>query len=63
MAAQFSQMGKSNSNGSCQKWDDKCNFVTLDSILVSLNSIFVSMIGVKIGCHFNNSMFLLKKYN
>ena len=42
-------------------WGVKCHFTTLNSILAHLNCIFASMIGVKIGCHFNNSMFFLLK--
>ena len=54
---------KSNSNRSCQKWDAKCHFTTLNSVLGPLISVFAPMVGAKIGCHFNNSMFLSKKYN
>ena len=32
----------------------KYHFTILNSILASLNSIFVPMLGIKIGCHFNN---------
>ena len=35
----------------------------LNSVLALMNSIFVSMVGVKIRCHLNNSMFFIKKYN
>ena len=38
------------------------NEVTLNSVLELLNGVFAPMIGVKIGCHFNNSMFFIKKY-
>ena len=31
---------KSNSNGSCQKWNAKSYFTTLNSVLTSLNSVF-----------------------
>ena len=31
--------------------------ILLSYVLTPLNSIFVSMVGAKIGCHFNNSMF------
>ena len=41
----------------------KCYFIILNSVLASMNSVFALMIGVKIGCHFNNSMFFIKKYN
>ena len=33
---------------------DKCNFVILNSVLVPLNIFFAPMVGVKMGCHFNN---------
>ena len=56
-------VAKSNSNGSCQKKGAKCHFVTLNSVLTPMNSVFVPMVGVKMGCHFNNSMFFIKKYN
>ena len=36
---------------------------TLNSVLVPLNSVLAPMIGAKMGCYFNNSMFLIKKYN
>ena len=39
-----------------KKWGVKCHFIFIDSV-------FALMIGVKIGCYFNNSMFLIKKYN
>ena len=54
---------KSNSNGSCQKRDAKCHFATLNSVLPPMNSVFALMVGVKMGCHYNNSMFFIKKYN
>ena len=54
---------KSNSNGSYQKRGVKYHFATLNSVLAPMNSVFAPMIGVKIGCHFNNSMFFIKKYN
>ena len=41
----------------------KCHFATLNSVLASMNSVFTPMVGVKMGCHFNNSMFFIKKYN
>ena len=54
---------KSNSNGSCQKWGVKCHFATLNSVLAPLNSVFAPMVGAKLGCHFNNLMLFIKKYN
>ena len=54
---------KSNSNGSHKKWGAKCNFATMNSVLVPLNSVLSLMVGIKIRYHFNNSMFLIKKYN
>ena len=51
------QSFKSNSNGSYQKWGVKCHFATLNSVLAILNSVFAPMVGTKMGCHFNNSMF------
>ena len=30
------------------------HFETLNSVLTHLNSVFVPMVGVKMGCHFNN---------
>ena len=45
------------------KKDTKCYFIILNIILVLMNSVFVPMVGVKIGCHFNNSMFFIKKYD
>ena len=54
---------KSNFNGSYQKMVVKCHFATLNSVLAPMNSIFTPMVDVKIGCHFNNSMFFIKKYN
>ena len=42
------------------KKDGKCHFTTLNSILASINSIFILMVGVKMGCHFNNSIFFIK---
>ena len=47
----------SNSNGSCQKRGVKCHFTILNSVLTPLNSAFPPMIGAKMGCHFNNSIF------
>ena len=41
----------------------KCYFVTLNSILVFINSVFTLIIDIKIGYHFNNSIFFIKKYN
>ena len=35
----------------------------LNSVLTLINSVFVPMVGVKMGCHFNNSMFFIIKYN
>ena len=52
---------KSNSNGSCQKWDAKCHFTTLNNVLALMNSIFTPMIGAKMRCYFNYSMFFIKK--
>ena len=52
-----------NGHWSCQKWGIKYHFVTLNSVLTPMNSVFVPMIGVKMGYHFNNSMFFIKKYN
>ena len=43
--------------GVVKKWGVKCHFVTLNSVLTPLNSIFAPMICVKMGYHFNNSMF------
>ena len=40
-----------------------CHFITLNSVLTLMNSVFVQMVDVKIGCHFNNSIFFIKKYN
>ena len=48
---------KSNSNGSCQKRGVKCHFATLNRVLTSMNNVFASMVGVKMRCNFNNSMF------
>ena len=45
------------------KMGAKCHFATLNSILAPLNSVLAPMVGVKMGCHFNNSIFLIKKYN
>ena len=55
------QKPKSNSNGSCQKKGVKYHFATLNSVLSSMNSIFAPMISVKMGYHFNNSIFFIKK--
>ena len=41
----------------------KCHFTILNSVLTFMNSIFAPMAGVKMGCHFNNSIFFIKKYN
>ena len=38
-------------------------FITLNNILVPMNNVFAPMVGVKMGCHFNNSIFFIKKYN
>ena len=46
--------------GVAKKRGAKCHFVNLNSVLAPINSVFASMVGVKMGCHFNNSMFLLK---
>ena len=51
----------SNFNWSCQKRNVKYYFTILNSVLTFINSIFVSIVGVKIGCHFNNLMFFIKK--
>ena len=45
---------QSNSNESCQKWGVKCHFITMNSVLAPLNSVFAPMVGAKMGCHFNN---------
>ena len=42
---------KSNFNGSCQKMGVICHFITLNSILTSLNNIFAIMVSVKMGYH------------
>ena len=39
------------------------SFYNLNSVLAPMISIFALMVGVKMGCHFNNSMFFIKKYN
>ena len=52
---------KSNSNGSYQKRGVKCHFVILNSVLAHINNVFVSTVGVKMGCQFNNSMFFILK--
>ena len=54
---------ESNSNEGCQKWNVKCHFATLNSVSAPLTSVFAPMVGAKMGCHFNNSVFLIKKYN
>ena len=41
----------------------KYYFVILNSVLVLMNNVFAPMVGVKMGCYFNNSMFFIKKYN
>ena len=61
MALKMGCIYESNSNGSCQKWGAKYHFVTLNSVLASMNSVFTPMVGAKMGCHFNNSMFFIKK--
>ena len=43
------------------KKDVKCHFTILNSVLVFMNSVFTPMIGIKMGCYFNNSMFFLLK--
>ena len=43
--------------GSCQKWGAKCHFTTLNSVLAPLNSVFAPIVGAKMRCHFNNSIF------
>ena len=52
---------ESNYNGSCQKWGVKYYFAILNSVLATLNSLFAPMVGAKMGCHFNNSIFFLLK--
>ena len=52
---------KSNSNESFQKWGIRCHFVTLNNVLVPINSVFALMVCVKMGYHFNNLMFFIKK--
>ena len=59
----FHYLYKSNSNENCQKWDVKCHFVTLNSVLILINSVFAIMVSVKMGRYFNNSIFFIKKYN
>ena len=41
----------------------KCYFITLNSVLTFINSVFTPMIGIKMRCHLNNSIFFIKKYN
>ena len=31
--------------------------------LALINSVFTLIVGTKMGCHFNNSIFFIKKYN
>ena len=52
---------ESNYNRSYKKWGVKYHFVTLNSVLALLNSVFALILGVRMGCHFNNSMFIIKK--
>ena len=47
--------------GVAKKKGAKCHFVILNSVLVFINSVFTPILGVKIGYHFNNSMFFIKK--
>ena len=54
---------KINFNGSYQKWGAKYHFETLNNVLTLMNSIFTSMVGAKMKCYFNYSMFFIKKYN
>ena len=35
-------------------------FYNPEQCLVLINSIFISIVSVKMGCHFNNSMFFIK---
>ena len=39
------------------------NTILQPCVLALMNSVFASMVGVKMGCHFNNLMFFIKKYN
>ena len=41
----------------------KCHFATLNKVLTLINSVFAPMVGAKMGYHFNNLMFFIKKYN
>ena len=41
----------------------RCYFVILNSVLTPINNIFAPIIDVKMGCHFNNLIFFIKKYN
>ena len=41
----------------------KYHFTTLNSVLAPINSIFAPIVGIKMGYHFNNSIFFIKKYN
>ena len=41
----------------------KSHFVTLNNVLALINSFFAPLVDDKMGCHFNNSMFFIKKYN
>ena len=54
---------RATSMGVVKKRGAKCHFTTLNSVLAFLNSVFTPIVGIKIGCHFNNSMFFIKKYN
>ena len=47
--------------GVAKKMGVKCYFTTLNGVLAPMNSVFAPMVGVKIGCYFNNSMFFIKK--
>ena len=48
--------------GVIKKIDTKCHFVILNSVLAPINIVFALIIGVKIGCYFNISIFFIKKY-
>ena len=39
----------------------KYHFITLNSVLIFMNSVFAPMIGIKMGYHFNNLIFFLLK--
>ena len=49
--------------GFAKKKGVKCHFEILNSVLALMNSVFTIMVCVKIRCHFNNSIFFIKKYN